>query len=417
MPAQVNIRLTYVEKRNLERELGMESGYVLNFTNRTFEEFFRDIVGVDIFDAKFGLRSGSKANRMRAFWDFASTEQLKLLFQGLIDVWEIHSDSSMPQSAHALLEQLVAKFSVSSGGDSHVRHSENQRPFFHFLVASSKGEWDHGTKSFPADRCLNSNEYTSPLLAEKYGGLTREDIELLIQVPAVFAYESPLNLDARVGRIRDVSIDHETVTLNFEMINTYPPVSNETLFNLRDHLGIEDNEFYRGHWAIKPHNLSSVLSEQGFPSVPFSPQPLINIRQHSFLVSLSFPGEVRNYVEEVANHLVRVLGSNSVFYDNFYKSQLAVPNLDTVLQGLYRNQSRLIVVFLSANYESKEWCGVEFRAIRDIIKSKKNEMVMLVRLDNSPVEGVFSIDGYIDANSYSPSDLGMLIHERVQLRP
>lgn len=61
--------LTTIEKRKLERALGMGSGYVLNFSNRTFAEFFLDNFGIDIYDAKYDYGSGSKANRMRAFWD------------------------------------------------------------------------------------------------------------------------------------------------------------------------------------------------------------------------------------------------------------------------------------------------------------------------------------------------------------
>jgi hypothetical protein len=38
--------LTYIEKQKLERELRMEGGYVLNFSNRTFEEFFREVAGI-----------------------------------------------------------------------------------------------------------------------------------------------------------------------------------------------------------------------------------------------------------------------------------------------------------------------------------------------------------------------------------
>jgi hypothetical protein len=61
--------LNGIEKRKLERALGMGSGYVLNFSNRTFAEFFRDSFGIDIYDAKYDYGSGSKANRMRAFWE------------------------------------------------------------------------------------------------------------------------------------------------------------------------------------------------------------------------------------------------------------------------------------------------------------------------------------------------------------
>jgi len=61
-------KLTTSEKQVLEKLFQMEGGYVLNFSNRTFQEFFRDDLGVDIYNKKFDYESGSKANRLRAFW-------------------------------------------------------------------------------------------------------------------------------------------------------------------------------------------------------------------------------------------------------------------------------------------------------------------------------------------------------------
>jgi len=49
----------------------MGDGYLLNFSDRTFGEFFRDDLSVNIFDPKYNYRSGSKANRMRGFWQVA----------------------------------------------------------------------------------------------------------------------------------------------------------------------------------------------------------------------------------------------------------------------------------------------------------------------------------------------------------
>src|SRR5581483_7320579 len=60
--------LSFIERSKLEKLLGMSSGYVLDFSNRTFQEFVADSVGQDIFDAKYDYGSGSKANRLRAFW-------------------------------------------------------------------------------------------------------------------------------------------------------------------------------------------------------------------------------------------------------------------------------------------------------------------------------------------------------------
>lgn len=59
--------LNYTERRKLEEFLGMGSGYVLDFSNRTFREFVHDSVGMDIGDPNVG-GSGSKAWRLRHFW-------------------------------------------------------------------------------------------------------------------------------------------------------------------------------------------------------------------------------------------------------------------------------------------------------------------------------------------------------------
>ena len=60
--------LTNLEKRNLEKLFGMGSGYVLEFSNRTFQDFVLDSVGKNIYDAKYRRGSGSKANCLRGFW-------------------------------------------------------------------------------------------------------------------------------------------------------------------------------------------------------------------------------------------------------------------------------------------------------------------------------------------------------------
>jgi hypothetical protein len=114
--------LTHIEKQKLERELGMQSGYVLNFSNRTFEEFFREVVGVQIYDSCFDLGSGSKANRMRAFWQVATDEQLRLFFSGLLEGWDIYSNDPMPDSSRTLILQIMTKL-----GDVSVNSNPQQK--------------------------------------------------------------------------------------------------------------------------------------------------------------------------------------------------------------------------------------------------------------------------------------------------
>jgi len=138
--------------------------------------------------------------------------------------------------------------------------------------------------------------------------------------------------------------------------------------------------------------------------------------QKRFDVALSFPGEHRLLISGIADCLAENFARERILYDRWYEHELARPNLDVYLQRLYHEESKLIVVFLCAAYESKEWCGLEWRAIRDLIKRRKADEIMFVRLDNAPVEGTFSIDGYLDAQNRAPAEIAASIAKRFQLR-
>lgn len=76
------------DKQVLEKLFQMGSGYVLNFSDRTFQEFFRDDVSVNIYDAKYNYGSGSKANRMRGFWQTADDVLVGKSIQKLVSYIE-----------------------------------------------------------------------------------------------------------------------------------------------------------------------------------------------------------------------------------------------------------------------------------------------------------------------------------------
>jgi hypothetical protein len=60
--------LNSIERRHLENLLGMGGGYVLDFSNRTFDEFVFESTKRRIYEAEFANGTGSKAHRLRAFW-------------------------------------------------------------------------------------------------------------------------------------------------------------------------------------------------------------------------------------------------------------------------------------------------------------------------------------------------------------
>lgn len=77
--------LTYMEKQKLERLFEMGGGYVLDFTNRSFQEFVAQSTGHEIYDSKYTYNSGSKANRLRAFWNNEANHVVGKLLGDLLE--------------------------------------------------------------------------------------------------------------------------------------------------------------------------------------------------------------------------------------------------------------------------------------------------------------------------------------------
>ncbi|MDD5738682.1 MAG: hypothetical protein PHY72_02005 [Candidatus Pacebacteria bacterium] len=80
------------DKTKLEALFGMRSGYVLDFSGNTFQDFIHDSTGLDIFDSKYNHFSGSKANRLRAFWQKESDNIVGKLIADLLEYWKTQKE-------------------------------------------------------------------------------------------------------------------------------------------------------------------------------------------------------------------------------------------------------------------------------------------------------------------------------------
>lgn len=102
--------LTRGEKRKLERLFGMATGYVLNFSDRTFAEFVDQSIGRDIFDQRYNYASGSKANRLRGFWTVESNSLVGKLLNDLIaygrDIDAFRNNGTLPDECDRIGQRL-----------------------------------------------------------------------------------------------------------------------------------------------------------------------------------------------------------------------------------------------------------------------------------------------------------------------
>ena len=90
-------------------------------------------------------------------------------------------------------------------------------------------------------------------------------------------------------------------------------------------------------------------------------------------------------------------------------------DLDTQLITIYGQESELIAVFVGKEYAAKDWTGVEWRVIKDLIKRKQGYRVMMLRFDDTPLPGWLSIDVYLDLRNRDPEEVADKILERLEV--
>jgi hypothetical protein len=130
-------------------------------------------------------------------------------------------------------------------------------------------------------------------------------------------------------------------------------------------------------------------------------------------VALSFAGENREYVREVAAALR--LKDKRVFFDEFEQVQLWGKDLYQHLNEIYKSKSRLCIIFVSKDYASKRWTSHELRSAQARAFTESKEYLLPVRLDETPLPGVNETVGYIDGRKVSATETAQLIVRKLDM--
>jgi hypothetical protein len=89
----------------------MGSGYVLDFSNRTFAEFIEESTRRDIYNSRYEYGSGSKANRLRGFWAAEGNHLIGKLIGDLIDHGQHHdafkNDGTLVDDCRRIVTRLL----------------------------------------------------------------------------------------------------------------------------------------------------------------------------------------------------------------------------------------------------------------------------------------------------------------------
>lgn len=121
-------KIRAVDMRLLDDVFDMGGGYVLDFSNRTFSEFFASEVGVNIDDHKYFMEGSSKGKRLRAFLQM---EPEPLVARTLRALWEYRDAIRGPvrKGDEAAQHQVARFFQLVHGMDgkgSPVREAVKQ---------------------------------------------------------------------------------------------------------------------------------------------------------------------------------------------------------------------------------------------------------------------------------------------------
>lgn len=121
-----------------------------------------------------------------------------------------------------------------------------------------------------------------------------------------------------------------------------------------------------------------------------------------FRIAFSSAGEKRDFVKETADILAKRFGEASILYDKFHKAEFANADLAFDLPALYKTDADLIATVFCADYDKKEWCGLEWRAIFSIIKEGAAKQVMLNRFDRVDGKGLHGLGSFVELTNKTP---------------
>jgi hypothetical protein len=135
------------------------------------------------------------------------------------------------------------------------------------------------------------------------------------------------------------------------------------------------------------------------------------IDHESYDVALSFAGEDREYVEEVADYLKRK--GIKVFYDKYEEVNMWGKNLVEYLESVYRNNSRYCVIFISKHYINKAYPTYERRSALAKAVQGREEYILPARFDDTEVPGILPTVNYVDLRQKSPADLSQMVITKI----
>ena len=122
--------LTDIDKRYLEKILGMQTGYVLDYSDPKFGEFFNRYQ-INIHGTKYQDYGTSKAKKIRAFWEQESDDLVGSVLSEMLDSYEADCDLNKREIDKSVLEKSRSIVARLIGKSAPAKAAQTIDDFLH----------------------------------------------------------------------------------------------------------------------------------------------------------------------------------------------------------------------------------------------------------------------------------------------
>ncbi|HCN19203.1 MAG: hypothetical protein A3C38_05215 [Planctomycetes bacterium RIFCSPHIGHO2_02_FULL_50_42] len=175
-------------------------------------------------------------------------------------------------------------------------------------------------------------------------------------------------------------------------------------------------------WPVCPENCPGFVETKELATTLFSEEikpprinDRVNVHTFEFDFSISFAGNHRSEAECLAQMLSKE--NASVFYYEYYRSQLLGKKLGLEFQKVYGPRTRFFVPLVSKEYISKYWPRYELDVAMQEAKRRDKEFILPLALDDSRLPGIDDDVAYIDLRKTDIKEVAEILLNKLPSKP
>ncbi len=133
---------------------------------------------------------------------------------------------------------------------------------YNLLMSANVESWEKETPfELENERIF---EYTNSDIKKRYKNLQPKDVDIIRNIPSIFAYEKGCGKNPKFGYITDIKKRAgEKIIIEYKIIGLEKFLTHADLLDMPFDLDIEKFEMNRTHWAIKDVDLPKEIKKKG----------------------------------------------------------------------------------------------------------------------------------------------------------